>query len=167
MARKTSQKSFRKLVREAREACPEIAITTDLIAGFPGESEAEFDETAAFVEEMAFAGAHVFPYSERPGTAAAGMPEQVDHPVRKQRSAALRRIVAHSERRYREGFTGRTLDVLWENAAGLGPEGWHMSGLTDNYLRISAVTPRDMWNELTPVVLERVGEDGMEGRIGE
>ena len=167
MARKTSQKSFRKLVREAREACPEIAITTDLIAGFPGESEAEFDETAAFVEEMAFAGAHVFPYSQRPGTAAAAMPGQVNHPVRKQRAAALRRIVRKSERRYRAQFTGRALDVLWENASALGPDGWHMSGLTDNYLRISAVTPRDMWNELTPVVLEKVTEEGMNGRIGE
>jgi threonylcarbamoyladenosine tRNA methylthiotransferase MtaB len=167
MARKTSQKSFRQLIRDARAACPEIAITTDLIAGFPGETEDEFEKTAAFVEEMEFAGAHVFPYSERPGTAAAAMPGQVDHPVRKSRAAALRRIVARSEHRYRAQFTGRTLDVLWENAAALGPDGWHLSGLTDNYLRVFAVAPRDLWNELTPVVLEEVTGEGMNGRIGE
>jgi threonylcarbamoyladenosine tRNA methylthiotransferase MtaB len=165
MARKTSQKSFRKLLREARAACPEMAITTDLIAGFPGETEDEFSETAAFVEEMEFAGAHVFPYSERPGTAAASMPGQVDHPVRKQRAAALRRIVRQSERRYRERFAGRTLPVLWESAAGLGPDGWHMTGLTDNYLRVSAVASRDLWNELTPVVLEEVTEEGLRAQI--
>jgi threonylcarbamoyladenosine tRNA methylthiotransferase MtaB len=167
MARKTSQSSFRKLVREARAACPEIAVTTDLIAGFPGETADEFNETADFVEEMAFAGAHIFPYSERSGTAAASMPGRVEPRVRKQRAAALRRIVEVSEHGYRTRFTGQTMTVLWENAAGLGPDGWHMSGLTDNYLRVSAVAPRDMWNELTPVVLERVVEEGLNGRIGE
>ncbi|HUF40235.1 MAG TPA: MiaB/RimO family radical SAM methylthiotransferase, partial [Anaerolineales bacterium] len=167
MARKTSQKSFRGLVRDARRACPEIAITTDLIAGFPGETEDEFEKTLAFVEEMAFAGAHVFPYSERPGTAAAAMPDPVDHPVRKRRAADLRRIVSRSARRYRERFAGQTLAALWESAAALGPDGWHMSGLTDNYLRVSALAPRDLWNELTPVVLEEVTEEGMNGRMGE
>lgn len=167
MARKTTRSTFRRLVRAARQASPEIAVTTDLIAGFPGETQSEFAETLEFVAEMDFAGAHVFTYSERPGTAAASMPGAVPHALRRERSAALRDLVACSEERYRCGFVGRQLEVLWESAVGLGPEGWQMSGWTDNYLRVTAVAPRDLWNELTPVFLEEAAAGGLKGRIEE
>ena len=104
MARKTTQASFRTLVHAARAACPDIAITTDLIAGFPGETEAEFVETLAFVDEIAFAGGHVFTYSPRPGTAAAKMPGQVSPPLRRERNARLRAVIEASASRYRTQF---------------------------------------------------------------
>lgn len=159
MARKTTQASFRTLVHAARAACPDIAITTDLIAGFPGETEAEFFETLAFVEEMAFAGGHVFTYSPRPGTAAAKMPGQVPPPLRRERNARLRAVIEASASRYRTQFLQTTLPVLWEGAAVLGPEGWQMSGLTDNYVRVHATAPQDLWNEITNVALVAL-EDG-------
>ncbi len=79
MARKTTPESFAELVAAARLAIPDIAITTDIITGFPGESEVEFQESLAFVRQMHFAGGHVFTYSARPGTAAARLPDQVPH----------------------------------------------------------------------------------------
>ncbi|HES58098.1 MAG TPA: MiaB/RimO family radical SAM methylthiotransferase, partial [Firmicutes bacterium] len=94
MARKTTPQAFAELVAAARERIPEVAITTDVIAGFPGESQAEFEESLAFVRAMNFAGGHVFTYSARPGTAAARMPDQVPHPQRKTRNARLRAVLA-------------------------------------------------------------------------
>jgi threonylcarbamoyladenosine tRNA methylthiotransferase MtaB len=90
MARKVTPRSFADLLRAARAAIPDVAITTDLIAGFPGESEAEFSETLEFVEKMKFSGGHIFTYSARTGTAAAKMPGQVPPQVRKNRNAILR-----------------------------------------------------------------------------
>ncbi|MFQ5615240.1 MAG: MiaB/RimO family radical SAM methylthiotransferase [Anaerolineales bacterium] len=163
MARKTTQESFRWLVNAARSVCPDIAITTDLIAGFPGETEAEFAKTLAFVREMGFAGGHVFTYSARPGTAAARMAGQVAHPVRKARNARLRAAIAEGAAAYRTRFLGHTLLVLWESATGLGPDGWQMTGLTDNYLRVHAIAPRDLWNQITPVRLTGVRHNGATG----
>ena len=84
MARKTTPHAFEQLVQAARQAIPGVAITTDIITGFPGESEAEFAECLAFVRQMGFAGGHVFTYSPRPGTAAASMPGQVPESLRKE-----------------------------------------------------------------------------------
>lgn len=165
MARKTTRGSFARLVEAARAACPEMAITTDLIAGFPGETEAEFAETLAFVQALGFAGGHIFTYSARPGTAAATMPDQVPHARRKERNARLREGLAAGAAAYQARFTGQVLPVLWERAAGLGPEGWEMAGLTDNYLRVFVTAPRDLWNEITPVVLGEPLAQGLQGRL--
>ncbi|MEW5869710.1 MAG: MiaB/RimO family radical SAM methylthiotransferase [Chloroflexota bacterium] len=157
MARKTNPPAYARLVARARAAIPGVAITTDLIAGFPGESQAEFAESLAFVQEIGFADGHVFTYSPRPGTAAARLPEQVPPPVRKQRSAELRAALAAAGQAYRASFVGQVLPVLWETATPLGPHNgagdWEMSGLTDNYLRVHARAPRRLWNQVTPVCL--------------
>ena len=163
MARKTTQESFRQLVDAARNVCPEMAITTDLIAGFPGETDAEFAETLAFVETMGFAGGHVFTYSPRPGTAAAKMPRQVPPPVRKERNARLREVIEGSSLAYRTQFLTETLPVLWEGAAEFRPDGWHRSGLTDNYVRVNATAPQDLWNQITKVKLVTLGDGVVNG----
>jgi threonylcarbamoyladenosine tRNA methylthiotransferase MtaB len=165
MARKTTPKSFAALVEAARQAVPAIAITTDVMAGFPGETQAEFAESLAFVREMNFAGGHVFTYSSRSGTAAARMPVQIPHSIRKERNAQLRASLAESARRYRQCFLGQSVPVLCEGATALGPKTWHLSGLTDNYLRVSAEAPRDMWNEITPVRLTHLKDDGLQGEM--
>ncbi len=165
MARKTTPSSFAALVNAARAIVPDIAITTDLIAGFPGESEAEFFETLSFIQEMKFAGGHVFTYSPRPGTVAAHMSGQVSYPVRKERNARLRACLADSARKYRSRFLGQTLPVLWESASTFGPELWHLSGLTDNYLRVSADAPRHLWNQITPVKFTSLTDQGLQGRL--
>jgi len=165
MARKTTPQGFRKLVQSARQAVPDIAITTDIIVGFPGETEAEFTQSMLFVEEMRFAGGHVFTYSARPGTAAAGMPDQVNNLVRKERNSLMRQVLEKSSAAYQSGFIGREFPVLWENATAFGPDGWRLSGLTDNYLRVYSQAPRAIWNEITPVKLEKFEPNGLLGKI--
>mgnify|MGYP001545918011 CR=1 FL=1 len=165
MARQVSPREYRNIVETARQAVPDMAITTDIITGFPGESEAEFSESLDYIREMNFAGGHVFTYSARPGTPAARLPEQVPHPVRKARNEQVRGVLESSSREYRARFVGSSLPVLWENAAGLGPDGWQVSGLTDNYLRVFAHTNEDVWNQITNVKLVRRNERGLVGEI--
>ncbi len=167
MARKTTRQSFAALVEAARRAAPDMAITTDIIVGFPGESEAEFAESLAFVRRMAFAGGHVFTYSPRPGTAAARMPDQVPHAVRKARNARMRQVFAESGARYRTRFIGTPRQVLWESAVALGPAGWTLSGLTDNYLRVRARAPQNLWNRLSRVLLLSEADGALQGVVVE
>jgi threonylcarbamoyladenosine tRNA methylthiotransferase MtaB len=165
MARKTTPESFARLVEAARAAAPGIAITTDVIAGFPGEDEREFQETLDFVRQVEFAAGHVFTYSTRPGTAAARMPAQVPPALRKRRGAALRAAIAESNLRYRHSFLGAALDVLWESTDAYGPEGWRLHGLTDNYLRVTAISPDRLWNQFSRVRLDALTEEGFAGTI--
>jgi threonylcarbamoyladenosine tRNA methylthiotransferase MtaB len=165
MARKTTPDAYASLVKAARSTCPEIAITTDLIAGFPGETDQEFSETMDFIEQISFAGGHVFTYSPRPGTAAANMPDQVPFSLRKERNAILRELLAGSEQAYQQQFIDHTLPVLWESVKGLDGKAWHLRGLTDNYLRVNTLASSKLWNQITPVHLTGIGDHGFEGEI--
>ena len=165
MARRTTPQSFSTLVAAARDAIPDIAITTDLIAGFPGETQSEFEETVQFVREMNFSGGHVFTFSPRPGTAALRLSDQVPHPIRKERNARLRDILDASASTYQSRFIGQIMNVLWENTSAAGPDGWHLSGLTDNYLRINTITMDNLWNKITPVRITGLTEQGLQGEM--
>ena len=165
MARKTTPALFSRLVEMARAVSVDIAITTDVIVGFPGESETEFAESLAFVREMDFATGHVFSYSARPGTPAARYPGQVPGPLRKQRSAQIREALAGSAQSYRSRFVGNELPVLWEATDSFGPQGWRLQGLTDNYLRVEALAPERLWNQISRVRLESLTSEGLEGTI--
>ncbi len=165
MARKTTPESFAALVAAARQAAPDMAVTTDIIAGFPGETEAAFAECLEFVRRMDFAAGHVFTYSARPGTAAARLPNQVPVDARKRRNAELRAVLAESSARYRQRFVGAELQVLWESTDAYGPEGWRLHGLTDNYLKVTALSPERLWNQLSRVRVTGVEEEGMCGEI--
>ena len=165
MARKTTPESFRELVTSARTVMPEVAITTDVIAGFPGETEEEFAETLDFVREMDFAGGHVFTYSPRPGTAAAKMRGQVRPEVRKKRNAILREAFEQSSKLYRQKFVGRKMSVLWESASELNEWGWQMEGWTENYLRVRAAASSPRWNEVDEVELKDVSGEVLRGMI--
>jgi threonylcarbamoyladenosine tRNA methylthiotransferase MtaB len=167
MARKTTPAAFARLVAAARRIIPDIAITTDIIVGFPGESQAEFAESLAFVQSMQFARGHVFTYSSRPGTTAVRMPEQVPHARRKERNAHMRAVLAESEAEYMQRFVGRRLPVLWESTQAYGPQGWELRGLTDNYLRVSTHAPQRLWNRITPVELTSLESDSLYGTIVE
>ncbi|RME49967.1 MAG: tRNA (N(6)-L-threonylcarbamoyladenosine(37)-C(2))-methylthiotransferase MtaB, partial [Caldilineae bacterium] len=114
MARRCTVESFRQLVAEARAAIPDLILTTDLIVGFPGESDADFEEGLAFVEEMRFAHAHIFPFSPRVGTAAASFSGQVPKQVKKERSRRMHAVVERTGRAERARFLGTTRPVLWE-----------------------------------------------------
>jgi threonylcarbamoyladenosine tRNA methylthiotransferase MtaB len=165
MLRKTNPESFCQLVNAARQAIPNVAITTDVIAGFPGETEAEFAETLAFVKEMNFAGGHVFSYSARPGTPAARMKEQVPHNIRKQRSHSLHTAFTEMGAAYRKQFIGQTLSVLWEASAERDELGWKIEGLTGNYIRVTASAPELRWNRVDRVKLTELTVEGLSGEI--
>jgi len=165
MARKTTPDSFRELVSAARDVNPDVAITTDIIAGFPGETENEFAETLGFVKEINFAGGHVFTYSPRPNTGASRMKGQVKPELRKKRNHVLHDVLEESSKSYREKFVGQSMSVLWESTSEMGERGWQMEGLTENYLRVSAFAPSPRWNELDVVQLNQTGENGLKGEI--
>ncbi len=165
MARKTTPGSFCELVSAARTSIPDVAITTDIIAGFPGETEAEFAESLEFVRAMDFAGGHVFTYSPRPGTGASKMKGQVKPQARKQRNHILREVLDESGRSYRQAFIGRTMSVLWESVSEMGAWGWQMEGLTENYLRLHAFAPSPRWNEIDQVIVRDGEGDRMQGVI--
>jgi threonylcarbamoyladenosine tRNA methylthiotransferase MtaB len=163
MARKTTPDAFARLVNAARSAAPDMAITTDIIAGFPGETVQEFDETLEFVRQMEFAAGHVFTYSARPGTAAARMPGQVLGTIRRQRGAALRSLLAESSLRYRQPYVGTEAGVLWESTDSYGPDGWRLHGLTGNYLRVTVLAPERLWNQISRVRLTGLNTEGLDG----
>jgi threonylcarbamoyladenosine tRNA methylthiotransferase MtaB len=165
MARKTTPESFQELVTAARKLMPEIAVTTDIIAGFPGETDEEFAESLAFVKEMEFAGGHVFTYSVRPGTGAARMKGQVRQEVRKERNHILRSALDQAERSYREKFVGRQMSVLWESTSELDEWGWQMEGWTGNYLRVKASAASPRWNEIDEVLIHAGAGDHLKGEI--
>ena len=165
MRRKTTPGSFAAVVQAARVAIPEVAITTDVIVGFLGETEAEFRESLEFIKSMNFAGGHVFTFSARPGTPAARMKAQVRHEIRKERNAILQSVFREAARNYRQHFIGRELPVLWESTDQLSENGWQMEGLTDNYMRVKAVAPEPRWNRLDRVELIENESDGIRGSI--
>ena len=165
MARKTTPNSFAGLVQSARTAIPEVAITTDVIVGFPGETEQEFTKTLEFVKAMQFAGGHVFSFSARPGTPAAQLKGKVRGEVCKARNAILRSILAESAEAYRRKFIGKTMPVLWEAASTLTDAGWQIEGLTDNYMRVTAIAPEPYWNRLDAVQLSELRENGLTGKL--
>ncbi|PWH19781.1 MAG: tRNA (N(6)-L-threonylcarbamoyladenosine(37)-C(2))-methylthiotransferase MtaB [Ardenticatenia bacterium] len=165
MARRTTTQSFAQLVAEARAVIPDLAVTTDIMVGFPGESEAEFAESLAFVEAMQFARLHIFRYSPRPGTQAATMPDQVPPAVVTERARKMHILGAKLERSFRRQFVGRTMDVLWETIQRTiqGTRLW--SGLTDNYLRVITWSPADLHNVITPTRLIADTDDGLLGEV--
>jgi len=164
MRRRYTLDEYRDSVRRLRAAVPDVAITTDVIVGFPGETDAEFEETYAFCREMGFAGIHVFPYSDRSGTVAARMPDKVPEPVKKER---VRRLIALAEamsRDYRERFLAATVSVLWETRRdGIGGAFWE--GLTDTYVRVRAPSPSDLANCLTPARITGLTDEGLAAEV--
>lgn len=160
MGRRITTARFAELVQVARAVAPAMAITTDIMVGFPGESEADFAQSLAFVEAMGFSRLHVFPYSERPGTAAMRLPDHVPVPVREARAARMRQLGGKLARSYAESQLGSVHPVLWEQREGSAWLGW-----SDTYLPVKVISDADLYNRITPVRLLRLDED--ESVIGE
>jgi threonylcarbamoyladenosine tRNA methylthiotransferase MtaB len=161
MARRTSQASFRALVDAARRHIPDLGISTDVIAGFPGETDDEFATSYDFVRAMAFMKLHVFRYSARAGTAAARMAGQVPDEIKKDRSVRLLALSDEGAQRFAAPFVGRELSVLWEQVTGASEAGFQNSGLTDNYIRVDMVAPAALTNTISSVRLTAVSARGL------
>lgn len=160
MKRRYTAAEYEQVVSSIREAVLEAAITTDIMVGFPGETEAEFEESFDFCRRLGFARIHVFPYSPRRGTEAARMPNQVGDKIKKQRGERMLALARESALGFRQKFLGKTMMVLWEKQ-----EDGVWSGLTGNYLKVYTQSDKDLSNQLLPVKLEKVRGDGMGGII--
>jgi threonylcarbamoyladenosine tRNA methylthiotransferase MtaB len=165
MARRTSRSSFRELVDAARSHIPDLNLSTDLIVGFPGETEADFVDSLEYVAEIDFSRLHVFSYSPRPETAAARFSGQVRGDVKKERAG---RMIALGERlslAFHKQYVGQMLNVLWEMNTGADPEGLRWVGYTDNYIRVQGHGPADLFNRITPAQILSAQPDGAMGKI--
>ncbi|HWQ61362.1 MAG TPA: tRNA (N(6)-L-threonylcarbamoyladenosine(37)-C(2))-methylthiotransferase MtaB, partial [Negativicutes bacterium] len=138
MNRHYTTAEYRDLIRGIQARVPDVAITTDIIAGFPGETAEQFANTLAFAAGLDFARIHVFPYSRRQGTPAAAFPGQVPEAEKKRRAAALQDLADRQAAAFHARFVGRELDVLFETA-----EGGAVDGHTGNYMRVYAAGGRD------------------------
>ena len=149
--------AFSRLLEKVREAAPGIAVSTDVIVGFPGETDELFQESLAFVQRQGFARIHVFPYSRRPGTPAAARPDQVPGAVKKERARLMQAVADEIAAAYHAAFLGATVPVLFETT-----KNGIADGLTDTYIRVytdTSVPP----GEIVPVKLQCLYRDGVWG----
>jgi threonylcarbamoyladenosine tRNA methylthiotransferase MtaB len=163
MRRHYSVDDYRQAVSLIRKTMPDVAITTDIMVGFPGESIEEFEESHRFCKEIDFANIHVFSYSSRPGTLAARMPEQVSDKLKKERSLRMLQMAQESARRFHKRFLGQDMSVLWENEVALGSGIY--SGLSHNYIRVFTESSETLANQFRSVYLVRLHNHGIWGDV--
>lgn len=152
MRRKYRPSHYEDRIRKAREWMPDAAIGADVMTGFTGETSEEFEESRAFIESLPFTYLHVFTYSERPGTEAAALQNQVPIPIRKQRNKILRDLAAQKNEDFRRSMIGCTLSAVTLEHA--------QSALTSNYLKIELAQPRQA-NELIDVQIAGMTAQGL------
>ena len=163
MRRHYSVDDYRQAVSLIRKTVPDVAITTDIMVGFPGESIEEFEESYRFCKEIDFANIHVFSYSPRPGTLAARMPEQVSEKLKKERSLRMVWLGQESASRFCQRFLGRDLMVLWEKE--VAPGSGIYSGLSNNYIRVFTESSETLANQFRSVYLVRLHNHGIWGDV--
>lgn len=142
MARRCKTREFERLIERARASVTGFNVTTDIIVGFPGESDDEWRQTLAFVEHIGFGHLHIFPYSSRTGTKAASLPGQVSDAVKKARSRELHALSARMKRAALASTVGDAFPVLWEGSSKAVADGRiRFTGYTPNYFRVAADVP--------------------------
>lgn len=159
MKRKYNTEEYMESLERLRNAFPGCAITTDMIVGFPGETEEEFEKSLSFIRQCRFADMHIFPYSRRPGTPAAEMPGQLPNAVKEERSRRAIAVAQEMSETYRRSLTGTVQAVLVE-----GMEGEHSVGHAMNYVKIyiPGAYPR---NEIQTVAVTSLYGDGVTGEV--
>jgi threonylcarbamoyladenosine tRNA methylthiotransferase MtaB len=150
MHRKYRPRHYEDRILKARAWMPDAAIGADVMTGFPAETDAEFEETRAFIESLPFTYLHVFTYSERPGTPAAASLEQVPMKVRRERNRILRELAAAKNLEFRRSMVGHTLSVVTLTSG----------ALSDNFLKVELATPRPP-NQLVDVKIGSVSATGL------
>ncbi len=154
---------YKNLVQRLRAAIPDVAITTDLIVGYPGETRQEHENTLRFAEEVAFQRTHVFRYSPRPRTHAETLPDNVAHEEKVRRHAELQAIVERTNQEFAERYIGETLPVLVEGREGGSSGGGNLSGHTTHYIKVVFPGPRELTGQIVPVRLTGVTGSGATG----
>ena len=146
MNRKYNTSDFRIIVDRLRNAFDDVILTTDIIVGFPGETEEEFNNTYEFLKEIKFYKMHVFPYSPRKGTVAAKMPNQIDGNIKEQRSKKLIELSNENQKDYNKFYIDKEVEVLFEEK-----DGEYFKGHTQNYILVKYKTNEDLENKLKTV----------------
>jgi threonylcarbamoyladenosine tRNA methylthiotransferase MtaB len=136
MHRKYRPWHYREKIEKIRDAMPTAAIGADVMVGFPGETDAEFESTHRMIEELPFTYLHVFTYSARPGTPAAAMTNQVPVQVARERNRVLRELAAEKKLAFMRSFVGKNLDAITLNVVGTDGGSEFTEALTDNYLKL-------------------------------
>lgn len=162
MNRKYKTKEYRDIVKLIREYMPEAGITTDIIVGFPGETDEEFEESYRFVEDIRFSRIHVFKYSPRKGTPASQFKEQIPGDIKQIRSDRLIRLGDELMEEFHKAFIGRTLELLLEEEK----DGF-IEGYTTNYIRVKVKGHNDLQGKILPVRISGQEEDFLIGEIEE
>lgn len=157
MNRRYTAEEYRMRCGILRKYYEAPALTTDVIVGFPQETEAEFEQSKAFVEEIQFYETHIFPYSKRKGTRAANMTGQITEQVKKERSRQMIELGERHAKEYMQRFVGETKEVLFEEQQEIHGELW-WTGYTMEYLRVALKSDRNLTNTLCDVRLERILE---------
>jgi threonylcarbamoyladenosine tRNA methylthiotransferase MtaB len=161
MNRPYTTAEYRHLIENIVSEVPDIAISTDLIVGFPGETEELFHETVEFVREMKFSKMHIFPYSRREGTPAATFSDQVPEEVKKERAHVMQELASDLAAQYAARFIGKVLPVLFETY-----DKGYSEGHTENYLKVLAPTPdNSLIGMIMPVVITDLMPDGVQGKV--
>lgn len=156
MRRPYTAEAYMGLLEKLRKQIPDIAVTTDIIVGFPNESEADFGETLAFVEQAKFSDVHIFPFSVRKGTPAASMPGQITREEKNRRGKLLDSVVQKNRHDFLQTFVGKKVEVLFEQETDNGL----LAGLTENYVKVYAKAETGLLGEIATVKIkaEKAGE---------
>ena len=161
MHRKYSTERYLESCRLLRESFPDCAITTDLIVGFPQETEEEFAETLEFLNKAQFAAMHIFPYSRRTGTPAADMPGQIPQAEKEQRASRASAVEKVLRENYQKGFVGKTLPVLFEQKDAYG----RWMGHTTNYILVAVESERNLHNQILDIAITEWEPYGLLGNV--
>jgi threonylcarbamoyladenosine tRNA methylthiotransferase MtaB len=170
MARRCKTEEFSAIVSQLRAQIPHFNITTDIIVGFPGETEEEWQDSFNFIKQIGFGHIHIFTYSKREGTKAAGLPDQVSNDIKKQRSRQLHELAEEMKQAFSASNVGNEFPVLWEGYSEPLDNGMQrVFGYTPNYLRVGCVIDNDVSveNRTINCVLTAVDEGYIVGELAE
>ncbi|MFC0612552.1 tRNA (N(6)-L-threonylcarbamoyladenosine(37)-C(2))-methylthiotransferase MtaB [Scopulibacillus daqui] len=165
MRRKYTAEFFAEKINNLRRALPDFALTSDVIVGFPGETEEEFNETYEFIRDLKFAELHVFPYSQRTGTPAARMDNQVPDDVKHERVTRLISLSNQLAKEYASKYENEVLEVIPEEPYKKDPSTGYYVGYTDNYLKVKFPAAPDMEGKLVRVKITKAGYPYNEGQF--
>ena len=163
MNRKYTTEEYKSAVEKLREVFDDVAITTDLIVGFPGETEEEFQKTVDFIKEISFSAMHVFKYSPRKGTPASKYKNQVKPQVKEARSKLIISIAKKNEEKFKKSFIGCRRSVLYEHP--IKDKDYAFEGLTDNYIRVVSESQEDLKGKIIETTLLELRKDYLVGRV--
>lgn len=161
MKRRYTAAQYKEAVRALRDAFEEIAFTTDIIVGFPGETQEEFNETLQFIKEIRFSDIHIFPYSAREGTPAASMEGQISPQVQKKRVQELTKVANQIKQEVMDSYIGKTVIVLFEESC----HNEVYEGHTDNYMKVRSTSKEDLYNQIRQVTITSVSNNVLQGVV--